>query len=1015
MLKKSCFLFATAVVLTFTTCKDNREANRRYRRHMYQTLSLEERRKPENALLAMEAHPDLEVSLFASEPMVSNPTNMDVDAKGRVWVCEAYNYGLTENQQDEPGGKISILEDMDGDGRADKKTIFYQGEDVSLALGVAVLGNKVYVTQSPHLMVFTDEDGDDKPDKKEILFTGMGNPGDHSAHAMIFGPDGKFYFNYGNAGNRVLNPDQTPVRDVFGHEIRSDGHPYHGGMIFRCNPDGSEFEVLAHNFRNNYEVTVDSYGNIWQSDNDDDGNKSCRINFILEYGNYGYLDEMTGEHWSVPRTGQHPEIPQRHWHQNDPGSVPNLLVTGAGSPAGICFYEGDLLPEVFQNQMIHTDAGPNVVRAYPVKKEGAGYGATMENILWSEKDKWFRPVDVAVAPDGSIMVADWYDPIVGGSAVGDTVGLGRIYRVARPDMDYPVETPEISNPEEAVDALKSPNMAMRYLGWDYLAKAGEEAVDTLENLWNHDNPVFRARALWLLGRLPEGKTYLDRALKDDNEDIRITAIRLARQKGVFFPDIASEMVNDPSPQVRRTVTIELRHEKGNIKDQIWAQLAGQHDGNDRWYLEALGIAAYDGWESCFTTWQSNHNPDTGEKAARDIIWLSRARSSIPSKISVISGTSADSTEITRFFRSFDFLEYEGKNEALLTLLDKDHPEKNLITGLVIQHIDAGNVSMTPQLRAAIRSTLDRIKGTQDYVNIIDNYDLAGYRDELLSLAISEGPGDLGVNAMKVLIGNEDLQGLNLVRNKIMEGTDESEVALQLLAPISTETSLNLIREAILNASIPVPVRRTAIRAMGSTWWGEDFLIDLVTNDLIAEPLKPVAASVLFSVYRANIREEAARYLEQPNSAKGASLPPVRDLLAFSGVPEEGKVVFNTFCIDCHQVNNNGINFGPDLSEIGNKLSKEGLFQSIIYPNQGINNGYEGYLIRLKNGGVQTGILLSESEEEVVLRQIGGMNTTIKRAGIEEIEMMDNSLMTNMTASMSQKELIDLVEYLSGLK
>ena len=98
--------------------------------------------------------------------------------------------------------------------------------------------------------------------------------------------------------------------------------------------DGSNFEVLAHNFRNNYELTVDSFGGLWQSDNDDDGNRSVRINFLLEYGNYGYRDEMTGAGWTVPRTNLESEIPARHWHQNDPGTVPNVLITGAGSPVG---------------------------------------------------------------------------------------------------------------------------------------------------------------------------------------------------------------------------------------------------------------------------------------------------------------------------------------------------------------------------------------------------------------------------------------------------------------------------------------------------------------------------------------------------------------------------------------------------------------------------------------------------------------------------------------------------------
>jgi hypothetical protein len=106
--------------------------------------------------------------------------------------------------------------------------------------------------------------------------------------------------------------------------------------------------VLGHNFRNNYEAAIDSYGTIWQSDNDDDGNMGTRINYVMEFGNYGYTNEMTGAGWQARRTGMELEIPKRHWHQNDPGSIPNLLFTGAGSPAGMIVYEGSLLPEVPQ-------------------------------------------------------------------------------------------------------------------------------------------------------------------------------------------------------------------------------------------------------------------------------------------------------------------------------------------------------------------------------------------------------------------------------------------------------------------------------------------------------------------------------------------------------------------------------------------------------------------------------------------------------------------------------------------
>src|SRR5436309_12037241 len=131
----------------------------------------------------------LEASLFASEPMVRNPTDMDIDERGRVWLTEGVNYRSTFQKWGilQPAGdRIVVLEDTNGDGTADKETVFYQGEEINTALGICVLGNKVIVSRSPDVFVFTDENGDGVADKKEKLFTGIsGVDHDHGVHAFV--------------------------------------------------------------------------------------------------------------------------------------------------------------------------------------------------------------------------------------------------------------------------------------------------------------------------------------------------------------------------------------------------------------------------------------------------------------------------------------------------------------------------------------------------------------------------------------------------------------------------------------------------------------------------------------------------------------------------------------------------------------------------------------------------------------------------------------------------------------
>src|SRR5437762_1287357 len=343
------------------------------------------------------------------------------------------------------------------------------------------------------------------------MFTGIGGKNhDHRVHTFVFSPDGKLYFNMGNEGKQLYYPlkkelplrgpidkvEMKPVVDLDGKEVNNHGKPYRMGMAFRCDLDGSDVETLAWNFRNNYELAVDSFGTIWQSDNDDDGNRGVRVNYVMEHGNFGYSDEMTGAAWRAAweqaqaKGASEDSKVFYEWHQYDPGVVPNLLNTGGGSPTGITVYEGNLLPEVFRNQLIHCDAGPRVVRAYPLRVDGAGYHAEIKDIL-TTKDTWFRPSDVCTAPDGSICVADW--------------------------------------------------------------------------------------------------SYVGAALKDEDPDIRITGLRIARALKLDLVPCVNSLVKDASPQLRRECAIALRHSQSTEAPRLWSKLAMQYDAGDRWYLEALGI------------------------------------------------------------------------------------------------------------------------------------------------------------------------------------------------------------------------------------------------------------------------------------------------------------------------------------------------------------------------------------------------------------------------------------------
>ena len=980
-----------------------------------ETLPMAEQRKPENALYGLTADEDLSVQLFASEPMVRNPSNIDVDHRGRVWVVENVNYrpeNNPDNAYQEGGDMIVILEDLDGDGKADDRKVFYQDTLVDGAMGIAVLDHTVYLSSSPHILVLTDIDRDDQADLVDTLFTGMGRKqGDHTVHAVSFGPDGRLYFNFGNAGHQMLHKDGSPVIDKMGQSINDSGDPYRQGMVFRCEMDGTNVETLGHNFRNNYEVCVDSYGRMWQSDNDDDGNKSVRINYVMEFGNYGYRDEMTGAPWQTFRTGWNEEIPKRHWHQNDPGVIPTLYITGSGSPCGIAIYEGDLLPKKFHGQIIHSDAGPGSVHAFILEPSGAGFNALRSPILQRKSDNWYRPTDVSVAPDGSIFVSDWYDPGVGGHWAGDAE-QGRIFRITTPlNESYPTGELALDLPEKAVQALESPNLATRYLAWQAIADFDQEAEGALVSLWNKSKSLVRARALWLLARLKV--KYVVDALGDPDASIRATAIRACRR---WHPQrlhvIIPAVLTDPAAQVRREAAIALREMQDPQHATYWAQLAAQHDGKDRWYLEALGIAAHANWDDCLQAY-FDLVPEWNTSAGHDIIWRSRAQSTFQHLITLLQNPSISLQDQARFLRATDFQEYADKDRKFESLLLINRPESLAFRQMVFGHISADFAKRSTAVKKSMSTILPKIRGSKSYLNIVEKLQLVEEADHLFDIVLDQPSHELGYRAALLLLQFEGWEKMQLRLHDA-----DVETAIALLGNINQTESKNLLKQIVLDSTKESEQRKLAVEALGRDWGWEQRMTTLIESPDLEEDLKSVAATKLLHAARAVDRERGINFLEEISSEpiEGLeSLPSIKELMTRSGNVAHGAQIFQKHCINCHRVAGQGIDFGPDLSEIGNKLGKDGLYSAIIYPSAAISHGFEGIHIEMQNGDGHTGYVLEEGEETLHIQMANGASVQLSLSEVSKMETLDQSLMTpGLGHVIGADHLVDLVAYLVNL-
>ncbi len=580
----------------------------------------------------------LEVTPWAASPMLFNPTNLDIDQKGRIWVTEGVNYRRKAGRQ--PGGdRIVVLEDADGDGKADSSKVFWQDPELVSPLGIGVFDNVVIVSQPPNLIKLTDVNRDLKfdpasGDTREVLLTGFnGKNHDHSLHSVTAGPDGKLYFNQGNTCGVFTDKSGKTFRvgsyyhqsgggewpvdtKAIAGEKSDDGFVYVGGFTVRMNPDATHAEIVGYNYRNSFEQTISSRGFVFQNDNDDP--PACRTSHVIEHGNAGYFSNDGTRFWNADqRPGQ--DTPTAHWRQENPGSMPAGDVYGGGSPTGIAFYENGALGDKFNGTLLSCEAARNVIFGYQPAADGAGFKLDRTDFLTTNPEKQFdgadftggvkkqatagvedklrfnfRPSDVCVGADGALYVADWTDPRVGGHDTQDDAASGIIYRIAPKGFKPSVPQVDLATVAGAITALKSPAVNVRSVGYQKLKATGAAAYEAVAKVLEDPNPHVAGRAIWLMPYLGEkGRAKLNALLTGDNAANRLTAFRAIRRTDGVIDDLAyaRKLANDPAPEIRVEAAQAMRSRSFEEARDVLVAVAAQYDGKDRSYLESLGIGA----------------------------------------------------------------------------------------------------------------------------------------------------------------------------------------------------------------------------------------------------------------------------------------------------------------------------------------------------------------------------------------------------------------------------------------
>jgi putative heme-binding domain-containing protein len=953
---------------------------------------------PEEQQAQFTLDPEISIEPFAWEPMIANPINMNFDSRGRLWIASSPIY-----PQIRPGARphdtIIILEDTDGDHRADQRTVFAEG----LLIPTAVLPDErggAYVANSTELLYLRDTDGDGRADERQVLLSGFGTEDTHHIlHTFRWSPDSLLSF---NQSIYIHTQAETP----YGVETCL------GSGIWRYRKQTARARTVAYGLINPWGLVFDQWGQSFATD----GAGGNGINYIFPGAAYetavGYDRVLKGMNPGQPKHCGLEIISGRHFSEN------------------------------WRGTLVAADFRGNRINRFQLAEQGSGYTSRQLDDLLSCRDRAFRPVDLKMAPDGSLFIADWHNPIINHGEVDFRDPRrddrhGRIWRITmknRPPV--PAPNPAEASIGELFDLLKAPEQWTRQMARVQLSLHQADQVFTALGRWveaidtaNPDRERLRLEALWVgqsIGRVPAN--LLNELLNSNDHHARAAAVRVLSQSTSENYGLPADMpvlpqlekaVADEHPQVRLEAVNALR----GIESAEAAEIALK--ALDRDMDQYLDFALWRTVRQLEAQWMPELLSGKAGFASQinKVLFALQAvdnASAIPPLMTLLSENRIPEDRLPEVLDLIS--KFGGPSEARV-LFDRaiaNPSQRPLFLNALLKAAATRKVIPTGDL-----SPLETMLGDPKALQLSGYWKMKSLQPRLIAIATDrKQPGQLRRGAVDGLAAFGDRTTLNAMATDSEYPKDMQRLAIDGMTKLDVPQACRLAAEFLSKAEDQDEKEVIAVMdlILGQKN-GPTHLANALKNHQIRPQLATIATRRASSAgKRADALVNALRQAgglhqvskEMTPEELSALLAQVKD----SGDPVRGENVFrrrDLACLTCHSIGGAGGQAGPDMLSLGASSPVDYIVQSLLNPSAKIKEGYHTVLVSTVEGKVVNGVLVREGEDELVLRDAQNKEVAIPKKDIDERVISPTSLMpADLTSKLPRDEFVDLVSFLSNL-